>query len=338
MSREVDEHEPELGAEPMASPAAASAGQSGAEPMGQSGAEPMGESLGVPDPSDRGRLRIDERAVRRIAEQAAAEVTGRTRSKQGLAGLGARSLPQAQVKVIGRHVRIEIEVATPDGGSLPDWARRVRDVVRRRVGELAGLTVDIAHVHLAAVGTPSVADNTPVLPAADRPARPGPARAAGVLLALVAVALGVVAGLDALVASGVIEGDGPIGAVLERVDGLRPADWMVVAGALAMVVGLGLVLAALWRRPRRSLPLTSDTGVYVSRGAVEGLVADTARQHPGVIKVRAVARGTSVVVRLDTDGEAAAESEVRDAVHERLDRLDGPYDVRTSVRRSGVQP
>ncbi|NDL60908.1 DUF6286 domain-containing protein [Phytoactinopolyspora mesophila] len=297
---------------------------------------PADDHTGVPASPHRGRLHIDDRAVRKVAEEAAAEVTGRTVTRQGFATLGAQSLPRATVKVIGRHVRISLDVSTPDGRSLPEWAARTREHVKERVAALTGLTVDVTDVRIARLGSPELEESQRLLPPAQRPARPGPARAAGVCLALLVTGLGAVALYDALVGLDVLDGGTAIDAALNRLDGMEPASWMLAAGPGIALVGLWLVLAACWRRPRRSLPVTSDTGVYASRPAVEGLAIDTVAQHPGVVKARAKVRAKAVILRLDTDGEATAEQEVRDRVGERLSRLSGPPEIRTSVRRTGI--
>jgi uncharacterized alkaline shock family protein YloU len=306
----------------------------GVEPEPAAG--PLGSQVEVPDAPDRGRLHIDDRAVRKVAEEAAAEVTGRTVTRQGIATLGSRSLPRATVNVVGRHVRISLDISTPDGRSLPEWAGRTRDHVKDRVAALTGLTVDVADVRVARLGSPELGEAPRALPPAERPAGPGAARAAGVLLAVLVTGLGAVALYDALVGLNAFGGDAVISAALDWLDGLQPATWMLAAGLGVVFVGLWLVLAASWRRPRRALPVTSDTGVYASWPAVEALAIDTAAQHPGVVKARAQARSKAVVLRLDTDGEATAEQEVRDRVSERLTRLSDSPEVRISLRRTGV--
>lgn len=281
----------------------------------------------------RGRLVIHERVVRKIAEQAAATVAGRTEQATVWERLGRRRLPHASARVLGRHVRVEVEVSAPGGRALPDLAATVRDAIAREVGELTGLTVDRVDVRVAAVAPYRPPPEAEPLPAAGRPAAPGIARKAGLLVALLLVALGAAGLYDALVQGDVVDGRKLVEPLLEWLDGLEPQEWMVPAGIAVAVLGLALVLAALWPRPRRSLPVAARTGVFATRGAVEELTVDSAAGHGGVLDASARARRRGVRVRVLTDGEPETPAEVRQGVTERLARLARTPKVRVGARR-----
>lgn len=281
----------------------------------------------------RGRLEIHERVVRKIAERAAAGVAGYTEQSTMWERFGGRPLPHADARVIGRHVRLEVEVGASGGTALPDHAAAVRDAVAREVAELTGFTVDRVDVRIVAVAPFRPSPETEPLPGAGRPTAPGIARKAGLLVALLLVALGLAGIYDALVQGNVIDGRRLVEPLLEWLDGLEPQDWMLPAGVAVAVLGLLLVLAALWPRPHRSLPVAARTGVFATRGAVEELTVDSAAAHGGVLDASARARTGAVAVKVVTDGEPETAAEVRQSVTERLDRLARTPKVRVGARR-----
>lgn len=293
----------------------------------------MSTQAAADDVDARGRLEIHERVVRKIAERAAASVAGRTEQSTVWERLGGRQLPHAGARVIGRHVRLDVAVGAAGGADLPDLAAAVRDAVAREVAELTGFTVDRVDVRVDAVAPFRPAADTEPLPAASRPAAPGIARKAGLLVALLLVALGVAGIYDALVQGEVIDGRRLVEPLLEWLDGLERQDWMLPAGIAVAALGLLLVLAALWPRPHRSLPVAARTGVFATRGAVEELTVDSAAGHGGVLDASARARSRAVVVKVVTDGEPETAAEVRQSVTERLDRLARTPKVRVGARR-----
>ncbi|WP_165367817.1 Asp23/Gls24 family envelope stress response protein, partial [Phytoactinopolyspora endophytica] len=145
------------------------------------------------DASTRGGLRIDDRVIRRVAEQAAAEITGRSGRSSGLDVLAQRPLPRASVEVIGRRVRAEVNVSASGDGSVPVAAQRVRDRVAERIGELTGMTADIVDVHVTVVeDAPAPGEADSVLRPAREPTRPGHVRKFGLVLAVIVIGLGAV--------------------------------------------------------------------------------------------------------------------------------------------------
>lgn len=62
-----------------------------------------------------------------------------------------RRYPKADAQVAGDRARITVEVAVAWPASLVDVTAGVRDIVRSRLGELAGLQVDTVDVIAAKV-------------------------------------------------------------------------------------------------------------------------------------------------------------------------------------------
>ncbi|TDE09628.1 Asp23/Gls24 family envelope stress response protein [Jiangella asiatica] len=290
----------------------------------------------APPAESRGRLTIHEKVVQRIAERAAADVADREPPGSMWDRLGGRPLPRATASVVGRHVRVGVAVRAPVGHSMPELAGAVRDAVTRQVGDLTGLSVDRVDVRVDEVAPFRPPPGAEPLPAATRPAAPGVARKAGLVVALLFLALGIAAIYDALVELDVIGGRRLLVPLLEWLDGLRPRAWMTPVGAAVALAGLMLALSALWRRPRRSLVVNAATGVFATRGAVEELGVDSATSHGGVVDAAARARPGKVAVRVTTDGEAGTVDEVRATVTGRLARLAGPPKIRVGARRRPV--
>lgn len=112
-----------------------------------------GSRRDLPPPEARGRTDVSEKALRRLAEHAAAGAPGVVAHRSGPAaehGLGT-SLPRARATASGERVRLQVDVACVWGDPLPDVAAATRDHVRERVATLSGKRVDAVDVHVAAV-------------------------------------------------------------------------------------------------------------------------------------------------------------------------------------------
>lgn len=103
------------------------------------------------DPGLRGRLEVGGRVAERIAGVAAQEVPGVVRSGSALEGVVGRRYPKVTADIAGQHVRVALEVAVEWPVPLATTAQSVRDQVRARLRELAGLDVDAVHVTVAQV-------------------------------------------------------------------------------------------------------------------------------------------------------------------------------------------
>lgn len=161
----------------------------------------------------------------------------------------------------------------------------------------------------------------------------GPVVWIGIVLAVTVTALGVLGIVEALIGAGTIGGQSWIAEVATRGEGLRPARWLVPVGAATILLGLLLVIAALRRRPRRAVALTSATGVFLRPADLARLSEASARRIDSVIDAHATATRRTVSVNVTTTTTQTAELEARvgQAVPQRLRYVAKPPRVRTRV-------
>ncbi|AOW89768.1 hypothetical protein TPA0906_15040 [Streptomyces olivaceus] len=249
-------------------------------------------ATGVPArtaPAERGRTVVADRAVRRIAERAAAEAD--------LAGRRAR-VTHGSAAVRGRRTDVSVDVRLPYPAALGEAGEQVRGRMAERVAELSGLTVRAATVRVQSLAPDrSPAPQPP--PDADGPtggrarrpwsARPLPAA----LVALVGAAASGALLYDVL--SVHLADRRPASWRTGAVDWLAthgPGDTAVVAGgAVAAVLGAWLLCLALTPGLRGVLPMAPVPGqrrqrAVLDRTAAAELVRDTASAVPGVTHVR----------------------------------------------------
>jgi len=103
------------------------------------------------EPEDRGRLDIADRVVERIAMYAASAVPNVVQVGSTLERVVGRQYPKASADVAGGRSRIGVDVAVAWPASLAEVLLAVRDSVRTRVHDLAGLEVDAVDVTAAKV-------------------------------------------------------------------------------------------------------------------------------------------------------------------------------------------
>ncbi|GGF50271.1 hypothetical protein GCM10011519_25300 [Marmoricola endophyticus] len=142
------------------------------------------------------------------------------------------------------------------------------------------------------------------------------------LVALALICLGAVGVQSALVVWGMVPGPAWTSVGIDAADRVRREDvWVLVAGIVAVVVGLLVLRVALHRRPRRGLPVAATTAVdlrprdlvrlaenlLAGPGAVTGARAKASRRR---LKVDVVSGATP-------DQRAAVAADVR----ERLEPL-----------------
>lgn len=193
------------------------------------------------------------------------------------------------------------------------------------------------------LSTPNAASNAvdhepAPLRAGKLPVGNGPVGWIGVVLAVVVTALGVLGIIEALIGAGVIGGRSWIAEAASSSGGLRPARWLVPAGAALILLGLWLLVAALRRRPRRVVALTSATGVYLRTADLARLAEASARRTDGVIDAHAGAsrRTISVSVTTTTSQTTDLGTRVEQAVAHRLQAVAKPPRIRTRVRPEGT--
>jgi hypothetical protein len=171
--------------------------------------------------------------------------------------------------------------------------------------------------------------------AAQVPTGPGAATGVGVLLALLLTAAGVVAVHDALIYAHLLHGRAWLSTAAKTLDGVRPASWMVPAGAALILLGLWLVVTALRPRPRKATALTATTGVFLRPKDVARLAETAVDDVSGVLHSRVSANRRVVDVHVTGTGDPNLPDRVHAAVVDRLAPLQTPPKVR--VRTQGVR-
>ncbi len=191
----------------------------------------------------------------------------------------------------------------------------------------------------ASTSTPPVPESVPrtrrgdaaAMGAAKTPVGVGAIALVGMILALLLTALGVVAVREALLASGVLTGTAWLAPAGRSVSGLAAASWMVPVGAVLVLLGLWLLVAALRPRPRTATTVTSETGVFLRPKDVSRLAQTAAEQVDGVLAADVSATRRAVRVRVRGTAAADVSENVRAAVSRRLSALDSPPTVNVSL-------
>ncbi|WP_435286073.1 DUF6286 domain-containing protein [Streptomyces bacillaris] len=288
---------------------------------------------------ERGTTTVAPRAVRRIAERAAAEALP-----------DGGSVTRGSAAVRGASARIAVDVRLPYPVRADEAAQRVRERAEARTSALTGLSVPRATVRVDAltVTAPDVtAPEAPVvLEAVEAPeVVPGPRiRAERRVPSAVLAALGAVAcGLVLAVVVAVRLGGAPAGwrtAVLDWAAAHGPADSAVrIGGAVVALVGVWLLGCALLPRARRRLRMGApapELRAQLDRTAAARILRERALGVSGVVGARVGVRRRRARVRLVV-GYGDAE-EVRSEAVRVLDAGLAELGLaRTPVLRVGVQ-
>ncbi|MEU8794148.1 DUF6286 domain-containing protein [Streptomyces sp. NPDC048643] len=269
------------------------------------------------DAAVRGTTTVSEKAVRKIAERAAAEA------------LPGSSRPSARgsASVRGRRAVVSLGVTLPYPAPLAATAERVERHVTDRTGRLTGLHLEPARVTVTGLigpARPSAATLAKPLASGRAPRRPWSARrvpAVGLALAA-ALACGAVA-FDVL---RVRLAGHPAAAwrteLLDTLERRGPADLPVAFGIVLAAVGLWLCVLAL-TPGRRGLLAAAPTGLNaaVDRTAVASVIRDAVADVPGTgqVRVRVGRRRARVRAALAFgERDAAAEAAVA-AAHRAMD-------------------
>jgi hypothetical protein len=154
----------------------------------------------------------------------------------------------------------------------------------------------------------------------------------GPALAIVLTALGVVLIRDALIAFDVLPGSAWVPAALDGLNGLTAEWWMVPAGVAVTLLGLWLVVTALRPRSRRTVPITSATGVFLHTRDIARLASNAACEVDGVLSAASTASRRAVTVTVRSTATARIADGVTDAVTRRLRPLETPPRIKVRVR------
>ncbi|KPI07514.1 hypothetical protein OK074_0224 [Actinobacteria bacterium OK074] len=286
----------------------------------------------------RGTTTVSVRAVRKVAERAAAEA---------LPGRDGARPASAVASVRGGRAEVSLGVTLPYPAPLADTVRSVQRHVVERTGRLTGLDVPFARVDVTSL-VPASSAHPPVRPA-DSPGagtsgiRP-PRRwwsqrrvPVAVLTAVAAAGCGALA-LD-LVRTHVARHAAAAWRVsaVHWLSGHGPGDPSVtVGGGLTALAGIWLLVLALTPGRRRLLTVrtpTAHVGAAVDRSAVETLVADAVAAVGGVEAVRVRVRRRRVTVRagLAFGDRAAARDAVTAAARDTLTACHLRHDPRLRI-------
>ncbi|WP_181860979.1 DUF6286 domain-containing Asp23/Gls24 family envelope stress response protein [Streptomyces diacarni] len=294
------------------------------------------------EPGRRGSTTVADRAVRRIAQRAAAE-----------------ALPEGQVEVTGtsasvqgQRTHVAVDVTLPYPTALEETSSRVQQHLTQGTAWLTGLTVTKARVRVGTLASRPAADrltrqpaDTPEEPSTAprrRAARPWSQRSVPMAL-LILLGLLACAVLLADVVSVHASGRSPSPwrrDLVEWLSGHGPGDASVtVGGAVAAVAGLWLAWLALTPGLRRLLPASPPgqrTHVTLERSSVAVLVRDAVSTVEGVarVAVRCGRRRVRVRAAVSFGERVAAREAARGAAAEALRGcgLARPPRLRVTVR------
>ena len=162
----------------------------------------------------------------------------------------------------------------------------------------------------------------------------GPVGVLGPVLAVLLLALGALLLRDALVAAGAFAGSPWLPAAADALEGFAPVTWLIPAGIVVALIGLWLLVTALRPRSRKTLPLTSQTGVFLHTRDVARLASGAAGDVDGVLDASSTATRKKVFVAVHATADAGLRESVTAAVTERLAPLQSPPRVDVTVRTS----
>jgi Family of unknown function (DUF6286) len=160
------------------------------------------------------------------------------------------------------------------------------------------------------------ADPESALEPAREPVGTGASPLVAQLLALVLIALGIVGIQEALVRTDAVSTSSWTRQALDAVDGLEATAWWLLPVCAGLgVLGLLLLVVAFRRRPRKTLALGAQTGVFLRRGALPKIVTSAVEGTDGVTDVDTTCSRSRIKVRATTfearDGNSAIEADIR---------------------------
>ncbi|MGI5447179.1 DUF6286 domain-containing protein [Streptomyces sp. CA-243310] len=271
-------------------------------------------------PAARGTTEIAVRAVRRIAEQAA---------KEALIGTGGRVLT-GRAAVRDGQASVSVEVALPYEGSADARGEAVGRHVADRTGQLTGMRVSAPRIRVGAlsltgpVPAPAAAGAEPGAPTRRASGRVWSERRLPMaVLAAAVLATAVLLLRDVVAVHFLHQGPAPwrtrvLTWLTANGPGV-PSDAGRVPGAVAVLAGAALLLAALTPGHRRLLALAvPDRGVRATLGRASAarLVRAAVMEVPGVVhtRVRSGRRRVRVRVRFAFGERRAVEEAVEASV------------------------
>lgn len=160
----------------------------------------------------------------------------------------------------------------------------------------------------------------PVMKAARPQTGAGRIGLAGPLMAIVLIGIGVVLLHDTLARTDARPGRTWTAAIVNGLDRVTAEWWMIPAGVGIALLGVWLIAAALRPRSRKTLAVTSQTGVFLRPRDIARLASAAADDVDGVLAASTVAGRRKVAVTVQSDRDGVADV-VRDTVAQRLSPL-----------------
>lgn len=183
----------------------------------------------------------------------------------------------------------------------------------------------------AKLSGPGPVHSRPAMKAAPQRTGAGRIGLLGPLMALVLTGIGFVLLHDAIAEADTRPGRTWLAAMVDGLDGRTAEWWMIPAGAAVALLGVWLILTALRPRSRKTLAVTSQTGVFLRTRDVARLAAAAADDVDGVLAASSVATRRAVTVTVESDRDGIADL-VRDTVGQRLSALAVPPKINVRVR------
>jgi len=153
----------------------------------------------------------------------------------------------------------------------------------------------------------------------------------GPVMAVLLAAIGFVLLHDAIAEADTRPGRTWLAAAVDGLDRTTAEWWMIPAGAGVALLGLWLIFTAFRPRSRKTLALTSETGVFLRTRDIARLASAAADDVDGVLSASSVATRRLVTVTVESDRDGVTDL-VRDTVGERLSALASPPKVKVRVR------
>ena len=175
-----------------------------------------------------------------------------------------------------------------------------------------------------------------VLTAAKQPVGSGRVAWIGQFFAVVLIVVGVIGLREAVLAAGWTSGSSWVDTVARRASsGFGHSTWLLPIGILGVLVGIALVVSGLRPRPKKTLALASETGVFLTRRGIQNFVHRCADDVDGVTSVRVEASRRRVVLRVTATDPDSVRPAVEAAVDQGLRALARPPAVVVRARRDG---
>ena len=190
------------------------------------------------------------------------------------------------------------------------------------------MTGSLTTTHLS---EPRPAHPRPTMRAAQQQTGAGRIGVLGPVMALVLTAIGFVLLHDAIAEADKEPGRTWLAAMVDGLDRLTAEWWMIPAGIGIALLGVWVIITAFRPRSRRTLAVTSDTGVFLRTRDVARLASAAADDVDGVLSANSVATRRAITVTIESERDGVADL-VRDTVGQRLSALADPPKVNVRVR------